>query len=114
MPEEIQIINKKTIIRYVIITGIIIVLQNLDILIVRKIFDATTLALYSAIAVIAKFALVIIGILETIYSPILVEKTGITHSRKVVYTLIIWSIIGYVVAVTLLPYIGNYMLSILK
>lgn len=114
MPEEIQIINKKTIIRYVIITGIVIVLQNLDILIVRKIFDATTLALYSAIAVIAKFALVIIGILETIYSPILVEKTGITHSRKVVYTLIIWSIIGYIVAVTLLPYIGNYMLSILK
>jgi O-antigen/teichoic acid export membrane protein len=80
--------DMRSISTYIVITGAIILLQNIDILIVKAIFSDYDVTLYASVAVIAKFALILIAILETITTPTLVDKEKTSEHRKYVMGLI--------------------------
>jgi O-antigen/teichoic acid export membrane protein len=99
---------------YIAITGIIVLMQNLDVLIVKSFADDYTVTLYASVAVIVKFSLIVIAIVETISAPVLVDPAQSHEYKKYFVILTLLSILGYLVSWTLLPWAGNIVLHILK
>jgi O-antigen/teichoic acid export membrane protein len=64
--------------KYFFIASIILTLfQNIDILIVKSLFDSETTGYYAAISVLAKF-LIFLGLsIETVYYPQLVKESSL-------------------------------------
>lgn len=65
---------RQSMLNFLIITGAIIFLQNVDVLIVKALLTDYDVALYAAVSVIVKFILVFISILDTITLPVLVDQ----------------------------------------
>lgn len=99
---------------YVTITGVIILLQSIDVLMVKALFSDYDVTLYASVAVISKFALVLIAVIEAVTTPTLVDRHKRTHHKQYILVLGGLSLLGYLVAATFLPWAGNIVLHILK
>ncbi len=99
---------------YTFVAGFIVAAQTVDILLIRKLFDNMSVAIYASVAIIVKFALVFIAVLETVSLPALVDKKLNSIHKKYIYNLILISILGIFVSIFMLPYAGNWVLEIIK
>lgn len=106
--------NLASIAGFLLISATVILLQNVDVIIVHSLFSDSEATRYLAVAVLVKFALVFIGIFETLYMPVLVDARESSLHRQYITNLFLLSILGYVVSLTVLPYVGNYTLSLIK
>jgi O-antigen/teichoic acid export membrane protein len=99
---------------YILITGVIILMQNIDVLIVKSFSTDYDVTLYASVAVIVKFSLVIIWVFEMVSAPVLVDTTRRWEYKRYFTILTLFSILGYIVSLTLLPWAGNIVLHVLK
>ena len=67
--------QKKQILQYLFTSVLIALLMNIDILIVKNMFDAETAGYYAAVSVLAKFLVFLWLSIETVYYPQLVKET---------------------------------------
>lgn len=107
-------ISQQSVYAYIVITAIIVLMQNIDVLIVKSFSDDYNVTLYASVAVIVKFALIFISIFETVSAPVLVDTRRHHEYKKYFTILTLLSVLGYVVSLTLLPWAGNIVLHILK
>ena len=99
---------------YIILAGLYILLQNIDVIFAKMIFADADVLVYMSVAVIVKFALVLIGIFETVSLPVLMDASKKFLHKKYIKNLILLSILGFFVSCTILSYIGNFTLNIIK
>jgi O-antigen/teichoic acid export membrane protein len=111
---DVSIVPTQSVYAYIAITGIIVLMQNIDVLIVKSFSDDYDVTLYASVAVIVKFALIVIGIFETVSAPVLVDTKRQSEYGRYFIILTLLSVLGYVVSLTLLPWVGNIVLHILK
>lgn len=104
--------NKKFI-SYVIVIGILVFLQNIDIIIVKFLFPVEQVALYAAVSVIVKFILIFIGIIETITIPVLVDESNDDLKRKYTQAILGLGCIGSLLCIFLMPFLGDFTLSVM-
>ena len=107
-------ISGQSVYAYILITGVIVLMQNIDVLIVKSFSDDYNVTLYASVAVIVKFSLIVIAIFETVSAPVLVDAKRQSEYRRYFTILTLLSILWYVVSLTLLPWAGNIVLHILK
>lgn len=86
-------------------TIVLVLLQNVDILLVKYLFPITDVALYASVSVITKFAIFIIAILETVYMPTLVDKKNVSEKRMALIQLFLLMLLAFFCAFFVLPYI---------
>lgn len=99
---------------YIVLSALFILLQNIDNIFVKALFPISDVALYMAVGVFAKFVLVIIGILETIFLPTLLDTVNRKNFFKTVKILFFVAILGFLVSFFILPFAGNFVLSFIK
>ncbi len=99
---------------FFLVTIVIVLLQNVDILLVKYLFPLSDVAIYASVSVITKFAIFIIAIVETVYSPALLDTKIMDQRRWYVFQLFLWNILAYFCAFFLLPYFGEILLSFMK
>lgn len=99
---------------YIILAGLYILLQNIDVIFAKMIFADADVLVYMSVAVMVKFALVLIGIFETVSLPVLMDASKKFLHKKYIKNLILLSILGFLVSCTILSYIGNFTLNIIK
>ena len=99
---------------YMILAGLYILLQNIDVIFAKMIFADADVLVYMSVAVMVKFALVLIGIFETVSLPVLMDASKKFLHKKYIKNLILLSILGFFVSCTILSYIGNFTLNIIK
>ena len=113
--EKITILSQSnTFFWYMILAGLYILLQNIDVIFAKMIFADADVLVYMSVAVMVKFALVLIGIFETVSLPVLMDTSKKFLHKKYIKNLILLSIIGFFVSCTILSYIGNFTLNIIK
>ena len=113
--EKITILSQSnTFFWYIILAGLYILLQNIDVIFAKMIFADADVLVYMSVAVIVKFALVLIGIFETVSLPVLMDASKKFLHKKYIKNLILLSILGFFVSCTILSYIGNFTLNIIK
>ena len=99
---------------YMIVAGLYIFLQNIDVIFAKIIFSDAEVLVYMSVAVMVKFSLVLIGIFETVSLPVLMDSSRKIFHKKYIKNLILLSILGFIVSFVILPYIGNFALNIIK
>lgn len=99
---------------FFLVTIVIVLLQNIDILLVKYLFSLSDVALYASVSVITKFAIFIIAILETVYSPSLVDEKMINQRKWYIRQLFLWNLLAFFCAFFLLPYFGEILLGFMK
>lgn len=113
--EKITILSQSnTFFWYIILAGLYILLQNIDVIFAKIIFSDADVLVYMSVAVMVKFALVLIGIFETVSLPVLMDASKKFLHKKYIKNLILLSILGFFVSCTILSYIGNFTLNIIK
>lgn len=113
--EKITILSQSnTFFWYMILAGLYILLQNIDVIFAKMIFADADVLVYMSVAVMVKFALVLIGIFETVSLPVLMDASKKFLHKKYIKNLILLSILGFLVSCTILSYIGNFTLNIIK
>ena len=113
--EKITILSQSnTFFWYMILAGLYILLQNIDVIFAKMIFADADVLVYMSVAVMVKFALVLIGIFETVSLPVLMDASKKFLHKKYIKNLILLSILGFFVSCTILSYIGNFTLNIIK
>lgn len=113
--EKITILSQSnTFFWYIILAGLYILLQNIDVIFAKMIFADADVLVYMSVAVMVKFALVLIGIFETVSLPVLMDASKKFLHKKYIKNLILLSILGFFVSCTILSYIGNFTLNIIK
>lgn len=113
--EKITILSQSnTFFWYMILAGLYILLQNIDVIFAKMIFADADVLVYMSVAVMVKFALVLIGIFETVSLPVLMDASKKILHKKYIKNLILLSILGFLVSCTILSYIGNFTLNIIK
>ena len=113
--EKITILSQSnTFFWYMILAGLYILLQNIDVIFAKMIFANADVLVYMSVAVMVKFALVLIGIFETVSLPVLMDASKKFLHKKYIKNLILLSILGFFVSCTILSYIGNFTLNIIK
>lgn len=113
--EKITILSQSnTFFWYMILAGLYILLQNIDVIFAKMIFADADVLVYMSVAVMVKFALVLIGIFETVSLPVLMDASKKFLHKKYIKNLILLSILGFLVSCTILSYIGNFTLKIIK
>ena len=78
---------------YILITGVIVLMQNIDVLIVKSFSDDYNVTLYASVAVIVKFSLIVIAIFETVSAPVLVDAKRQSEYRRYFTILTLLSIL---------------------
>ena len=89
-------------------------MQNIDVLIVKTFSDNYNVSLYAAVGVVVKFSLIMIAVIETVVAPVLVDSNKQDHHKKYFIILTLLSGVGYIISLTLLPWLGNSILHFLK
>ncbi len=95
-------------------TIVLVLLQNVDILLVKYLFPITDVALYASVSVITKFAIFIIAILETVYMPTLVDKKNVSEKRMALIQLFLLMLLAFFCAFFVLPYIWTILLNFMQ
>ena len=106
--------QSNTLFWYMIVAGLYIFLQNIDVIFAKIIFSDAEVLVYMSVAVMVKFSLVLIGIFETVSLPVLMDSYRKIFHKKYIKNLILLSILGFIVSFVILPYIGNFALNIIK
>jgi|GEM_PF-1140987 len=106
--------QSNTLFWYMIVAGLYIFLQNIDVIFAKIIFSDAEVLVYMSVAVMVKFSLVLIGIFETVSLPVLMDSSRKIFHKKYIKNLILLSILGFIVSFVILPYIGNFALNIIK
>lgn len=95
-------------------TIILVLLQNVDILLVKYLFPIPDVALYASVSVITKFAIFIIAILETVYTPSLLDRKHHSKQKKALIQLFLLTFLAFLCAWFILPYAWAILLSFMK
>jgi O-antigen/teichoic acid export membrane protein len=86
-------VSEQSVYAYIVITAIIVLMQNLDVLIVKSFSDDYNVTLYASVAVIVKFALIFIAIFETVSAPVLVDTKRQHEYARYIIALMLLSIL---------------------
>ncbi len=96
------------------IIAVIVCMQNIDIITMKYLFHPHEVALYASVSVIAKFALVIISLFDTIYLPTLLERQRV-REHKIYFPLLLGiSFAWFVISYTILPPLGEWVLASIR
>lgn len=80
----------------------------------KYLFPSEEVALYAAVSVITKFALVIISLFDTIYLPTLLDKTKRSEHLRHFLFLLLLSFSGFGISFLILPSLGEWVLSSIR
>ena len=69
----------------------------------KYLFSNFDVALYAAVSVITKFALIVISLVETVYLPELLEYHKKKRNKRNLFLLFSLSILGFLISYFLLP-----------
>lgn len=98
----------------ILIVTLIIGTQNIDIIAMKYLFPSEEVALYAAVSVITKFALVIIALFDMIYLPSLLDRAKRSLHLKYVGLLLLLSFLGFGISYFLLPSLGEWVLASIR